>query len=78
MLPLIGIVVGQLLGNQIVNLIKKDQEGKYEYKYHFIKIKYIQLSYNENIKRKQVQKRQKMDILKDFIQQTLVVIINNI
>ena len=52
MLPLISIVVGQVVANQITNLIKKDQEGKYEYKYQFIKIKYIQLSYNKNIKRK--------------------------
>ena len=82
MLPLViqlgSIVVGKVVANQITNLIKKDQEGKYEYRYQFLKIKYIQLSYNENIKRKQVQRRQKMDILKDFIQQTLVVIINNI
>ena len=82
MLPLViqlgSIVVGQVVANQITNLIKKDQEDKYECKYQFIKIKYIHLSYNENIKRKQVQRRQKMDILKDFIQQTLVVIINNI
>ena len=54
MLPLISIVVGGVVANQITNLIKKDQESKYEYKYQFIKIKYIQLSYNENIKRKQV------------------------
>ena len=58
MLPLViqlgSIVVGRVVANQITNLIKKDQEGKYEHKYHFIKIKYIQLSYNENIKRKQV------------------------
>ena len=58
MLPLViqlgSIVVGQVVANQITNLIKKDQEGKYECKYHFIKIKYIHLSYNENIKRKQV------------------------
>ena len=56
MLPLViqlgSIVVGQVVANQITNLIKKDQEGKYEYKYQFIKIKYIQLSYNENIKKK--------------------------
>ena len=82
MLPLViqlgSIVVGQVVANQITNLINKDQEGKYECKYQFVKIKYIHLSYNENIKRKQVQRRQKMDILKDFIQQTLVVIINNI
>ena len=56
MLPLViqlgSIVVGQVVANQITNLIKKDQEGKYEYKYQFIKIKYTQLSYNENIKRK--------------------------
>ena len=55
MLPLViqlgSIVVGRVVANQITNLIKKDQEGKYEYKYHFIKIKYIQLSYNENIKK---------------------------
>ena len=58
MLPLViqlgSIVVGQVVANQITNLIKKDQEGKYECKYQFVKIKYIQLSYNENIKRKQV------------------------
>ena len=57
MLPLViqlgSIVVGKVVANQITNLIKKYQEGKYECKYHFIKIKYIQLSYNENIKRKQ-------------------------
>ena len=56
MLPLViqlgSLVVGRVVANQITNLIKKDQEGKYEYKYHFIKIKYIQLSYNENIKKK--------------------------
>ena len=58
MLPLViqlgSIVVGKVVANQITNLIKKDQEGKHEYKYQFIKIKYIQLSYNKNIKRKQV------------------------
>ena len=56
MLPLViqlgSIVVGRVVANQITNLIKKDQEGKYECKYQFRKIKYIQLSYNENIKRK--------------------------
>ena len=56
MLPLViqlgSIVVGRVVANQITNLIKKDQEGKYECKYQFRKIKYTQLSYNANIKRK--------------------------
>ena len=56
MLPLViqlgSIVIGRVVANQITNLIKKDQEGKYECKYQFRKTKYIQLSYNENIKRK--------------------------
>ena len=56
MLPLViqlgSIVVGRVVANQITNLIKKDQEEKYECKYQFRKIKYIQLSYDENIKRK--------------------------
>ena len=56
MLPLViqlgSIVVGRVVANQITNLIKKDQEDKYECKYQFRKIKYIQLSYNANIKRK--------------------------
>ena len=56
MLPLViqlgSIIVGRVVANQITNLIKKDQEGKYECKYQFRKIKYIQLSYNTNIKRK--------------------------
>ena len=55
MLPLViqlgSIVVGRVVANQITNLIKKDQEDKYECKYQFVKIKYIQLSYNENIKK---------------------------
>ena len=61
MLPLViqlgSIGVGRVVANQITNLIKKNQEGKYECKYQFVKIKYIQLSYNKNIKRKQVQRR---------------------
>ena len=56
MLPLViqlgSIVVGRVVANQITNLIKKDQEGKYEYKYHFIKIKYIHISYTKHITRK--------------------------
>ena len=45
MLPLViqlgSIVVGRVVANQITNLIKKDQEGKYECKCQFVKIKYI-------------------------------------